>query len=151
MTDPATLTASAIATLAFQKFMETSAGKLAEKFSEMAIARMDDLLKRIWAKLRGRPRVEEIKAAVEKTHNITAEQVNQIAAYLQVAMDDDPQFANEIRLLAQEINAGKLLDQSHMTQNIIGDHAKGWQTNVEGGTAYIGDITIHQSQPPANS
>lgn len=151
MADPVTLTAGAIASLAFQKFMETSAGKLAEKFSEMAIARMDDLLKRIWAKLRGRPRVEEVKASIEKTHKITADQVNQIAAYLQVAMDEDPQFANEIQLLAEEINAGKLIDQSHMTQNIIGEHAKGWQAKVEGGTAYIGDITIHQTQPPANS
>lgn len=33
-------------------------------------------------------------------------------------MDEDPQFANDIRLLAQEINAGKRIDQSHMTQNI---------------------------------
>jgi hypothetical protein len=56
-------------------------------------------------------------------------------------MDEDPQFANDIRILAQEINAGKLVDQSHMTQNIY-DQAKGWQTKVEGGTAYIGEIHI---------
>jgi len=95
--------------------------------------------------------VEEIKASIEKTHKITAEQVSQIAAYLQVAMDEDPQFAAELQVMANEINAGKLIDQSHMTQNIIGEHAKGWQTKVEGGTAYIGDITIHQTQPPAKS
>lgn len=146
MVDPVTtLTASAIATLAFQKFLETGAGELAKKFSTEAIAKMETLLKRIWVKLRGKPRVEEVKAAIDQTHKITPEQVNQITAYLQVAMDEDPQFANDIRLLAQEINAGKLVDQSHMTQNLY-DEAKGWQTKVEGGTAYIGEIHI-QGKP----
>ncbi len=147
MTDPAALTASAIATLACQKFLEAGAGELAKKFSTEAIAKMETLLERIWAKLMGKPRVEEVKVAIDRTHKITPEQVNQIAAYLQVAMDEDPQFANDIRRLAQEINAGKLVDQSHMTQNSIGGQAKGWQTKVEGGTAYIGDIHINQ-QPP---
>jgi hypothetical protein len=146
MADPVTtLTASAIATLALQKFIESGAGELAQKFSTEAIAKMDTLLKRIWARLRGRPRVEEVKAAIDQTQKITPEQVNQIAAYLQVAMDDDPQFAADLRMLAQEINAGKLLDQSHMTQNNY-DQARGWQTKVEGGTAYIGEIHI-QGKP----
>ena len=142
MTDPATIwTASAIASLAFQKFIESGAGELAKKFSTEAIAKMDTLLKRIWGKLRGKPRIEEVKTAIDQTRNITPEQVNQIAAYLQVAMDEDPQFANDICLLAQEINAGKLIDQSNMTQ-VNYDQAKGWQTKVEGGTAYIGEINI---------
>ncbi|MEM8610426.1 MAG: hypothetical protein AAGF93_00295 [Cyanobacteria bacterium P01_H01_bin.105] len=146
MTDPATtLTASAIATLAFQKFLETGAGELAKKFSTEAIAKMDTLLKRIWAKLRGKPRVEEVKAAIDQTQKIAPEQVNQIAAYLQVAMDEDPQFARDIQMMAQEINAGKLVDQSSMTQNNY-DQAKGWQTKVEGGTAYIGEIHIQGKQ-----
>ena len=146
MTDPATIwTASAIATLAFQKLIESGAGELAKKFSPEAIAKMDTLLKRIWGKLRGKPRIEEVKTAVKQTQKITPEQVNQIAAYLQVAMDEDPQFANDVRLLAQEINAGKLIDQSTMTQNNY-DQARGWQTKVEGGTAYIGEIHI-QGKP----
>ncbi|MGJ3248445.1 MAG: hypothetical protein ACFE0I_20480 [Elainellaceae cyanobacterium] len=106
---------------------------------------MDTLRKRIWSKLQGKPRVENVKAAIEQNHNITPEQVNQIAAYLQVAMDEDPQFASDIRMLAQEINAGKLIDQSNMTQHNY-DQAKGWQTKVEGGTAYIGEIHI-QGKP----
>ena len=146
MADPVTtLTASAIATLAFQKFIESGAGELAKKFSTEAIAKIDMLLKRIWAKLRGEPRVEAVKAMLDQKHQISPEQVNQIAAYLQVAMDKDPQFANDIQSLAQEINAGKLIDQSNMTQNIY-DQAKGWQTKVEGGTAYIGEIHV-QGKP----
>jgi hypothetical protein len=120
MADPVTtLTASAIATLAFQKFIDSAAGELAKKFSTEAIAKMDTLLKRIWAKLRGKPWVEEVKATLDQTHTITPEQVNQIAAYLQVAMDEDPQFARDVQMLAQEINAGKLIDQSNMVQKVI--------------------------------
>jgi hypothetical protein len=146
MTDPISLTASTIATLAFQKFIESSAGELAKKFTTDAIAKMESLLKRIWTKLRGKPRVEEVKALIEQNHKITPEQINQVAAYLQVSMDDDPQFADEIRLMAQQINAGKIQDNSSMVQNIY-DQAKGWQTRVEGGTAYVGEIHIQQ-QPP---
>jgi hypothetical protein len=80
MTDPVTaLTASAIASLAFQEFVKSGAGDLAKRFTGEAIA--------------------------------------------------------------QEINAGKLLDQSSMTQNNY-DNARGWQTKVDGGTAYIGEIHI---------
>ena len=60
-------------------------------------------------------------------------------------MDEDSDFSDEIRMLAQEINAGKIIDQSNMTQNNF-DQAKGWQTKVEGGTAYIGEIHI-QGKP----
>jgi methionine synthase II (cobalamin-independent) len=77
MADPVTtLTASAIATLAFQKFIESGAGELAKKFSTEAIAKMDTLLKRVWSKLRGKPRVEEVKAVIEQSYKITPEQVN---------------------------------------------------------------------------
>lgn len=146
MADPVTtLTARAIATLAFQKLIDSAVGELAKKFSTEAIAKMDTLLKRIWAKLRGKPRVEEVRTTIDQTHKITPEQVNQIAAYLQVAMDEDPQFARDIQMLAQEINAGKLIDQSNMVQNNY-DQARGWQTKVEGGTAYIGEIHI-QGKP----
>lgn len=148
MADPVTLSAGAIATLAFQKFMEAGAGELAKKYTTNAIAQMESLLKRIWTKLRGKPRIEEVKASLEKTHKITPEQINQIAAYLQVAIDDDPQFADEIRLMAQQINAGKIQDNSSMVQN-NSDNAKGWQTKVEGGTAYIGEIYIHGKSPEA--
>ncbi|MGJ3254565.1 MAG: hypothetical protein ACFE0J_26050 [Elainellaceae cyanobacterium] len=60
MADPVTtLTASAIAPLAFQKFIESGAGELAKRFSTEAISKMDTLRKRIWSKLQGKPRVED--------------------------------------------------------------------------------------------
>lgn len=148
MTDPLSLTAGAIATVALQKFVESGAGKLGEKYTVDAIAKMESLLKRIWAKLRGKPRVEEIKTSIEQSKPVTPEQINQLAAYLQVAMDDDPQFAGEIRLLAQQINAGKIQDNSSMVQN-NSDSGKGWQTKVEGGTAYIGENHFYGKPPEA--
>ena len=74
-------------------------------------------------------------------------ELDRLVAYIQVAMDDDPQFADEVRLMAQEINAGKIQDYSSMSMNVY-DNAKGWQTKVEGGTAYIGDIQIYQGDLP---
>lgn len=50
-----TLTASAIASLAFQEFIKSGAGELAKKFTTEAIAKMDDLRKLLWARLRGQP------------------------------------------------------------------------------------------------
>ena len=70
MSDPVLLTAGAIATIALQKFLESGAGKLGEKYTMEAIAKMESLLKRIWTKLRGKPRIEEVKASVEKTQKI---------------------------------------------------------------------------------
>lgn len=149
MTDPASLTAGAIATVAFQKFIESGAGELGKKYTMEAISKMESLLKRIWTKLRGKPRIEEVKASLEQTHKIAPEQINQIAAYLQVAMDDDPQFADEIRLMAQQINAGKIQDNSSMVQNISGNDNEVWQTKVEGGTAFIGKNYIQGKSPEA--
>ncbi len=137
------LSAGAIAALAFQKFLESSVGEVAKKFTETAIAKMDELRKKIWMKLRGKPGAEKALAAVETGSKAD---LDNVAAYLQVAMAEDPRFAAEMRVLAQEINAGKLVDQSSMAQT-NSDNAKGWQTKVEGGTAYIGEIHI-QGQPP---
>lgn len=138
MADPITLSAAAIATLAFTKMLE----KTVEKFTEGALTKMDVLRQKIWDKLRGNPRAENALTAVEQGNK---DELQRLAVYLQDAMADDPQFANEVQLLAQEIHAGKLQDNSQMTQSNY-DNARGWQTKVEGGTAYIGEI--HFNQPP---
>jgi hypothetical protein len=61
-------------------------------------------------------------------------------------MEDDLQFADDVRILANEINAGKLIDNSSMTTNVY-DHAKAWVTKVEGSVAYIGEINISEKRP----
>jgi len=134
--DPITLSASAIASLAFNKILEKSV----DKFTEAALAKMDELRRKIGDKLRGDLRAEKAFAAVEQG---SKPDLDRLAVYLHDEMDEDQQFASEIQALAQEIHAGKLQDNSSMTQN-NSDNAKGWQTKVEGGTAYFGEIHINQ-------
>lgn len=148
MTDPGTaLTASMIATLAFQKFIESSAGELAKKFSTEAIVKMDTLQKCIWRKLRSKSRIDALREASTRTGKITPEQIDQIVAYLQVAMDEDPQFATEIQSLAQNINEGRLVDQipvaqTMMIQNNHGSVHTSQVTVTNQSTAYFGGIHI---------
>jgi hypothetical protein len=145
MAEPVTtIAASTIATLAFQKFIESGAGELAKKFTGAAIVKMDELRQKIWDKLRGRsPRVDEALTQAEQGDRAA---LTTIARNLDVAMDEDLDFAREVQAITQAINAGKLLDQSSMTM-YISDHARGWQTKVEGGTAYIGEQHFNEKSP----
>ncbi|MBV8885043.1 MAG: hypothetical protein JO235_13750 [Chroococcidiopsidaceae cyanobacterium CP_BM_RX_35] len=140
MVEPVSLTAAAIATLAFTKFLESGSGELGKKFTEAAIAKMEQLRQKIWEKLRGNVKAERALGAVEEQGSQA--ELGRVTVYLQDEMDDDSQFAAEVQALAQQINAGKLQDNSTMVMNIH-DQAKGWQTKVEGGTAYIGEINFH--------
>lgn len=90
------LTAGTIATLAFTKVFETSV----EKFTEAAIAKMDVLRKKIWDKLRGNFKAESALTAAEKG---SKSDLDRVAAYLQVVMDEEPEFAKEVQTLAKEI------------------------------------------------
>jgi hypothetical protein len=62
MTDLVTaLTASAIATLAFQEFVKSGAGNLGKRFTGEAIARMWQLRELIWNQLAGKhPAADEV-------------------------------------------------------------------------------------------
>lgn len=129
------LTAGTIATLAFTKAFE----KTIEKFTEAALLKMDTLRKKIWEKLQINPNAEKALNAVEDGNK---DELKNVKIYLEHAMLEDKQFGAEVQALAQEINTGKLQDNSHMTQ-YNSDNAKGWQTKVEGGTAYVGEINFH--------
>jgi hypothetical protein len=137
MTDPVTaMTASAIASLAFQEFVKSGAGDLAKRFTGEAIAKMGQLRDLIWNKLKGNPDAEE---ALQNVQAGLEEEVSDVATYLKSAMKNDQDFAAQVQAIAKEIHAGKLQDNSSMVQN-NSENARGWQTKVEGGTAYIGDI-----------
>lgn len=135
------LTVSLIAKLAFQKFLESGSEDLGKKFTQEALSKMDRLRKLIWDKLKGNPKPQE---ALNKVEQGSKPDLERVISYLQVAMDEDDLFAEQVQTLATEINAGKIQDNSSMTQ-INQDNAKGWQTKVEGGTAYIGEIHINDS------
>jgi hypothetical protein len=139
MTDPIMFKASEIVTLVFQEFIKSGAGELAKKFTGEAIAKMGQLLELIWSRLTGKYPAAE--TALEQAKADEQEGIDTITALLGVEMLDK-EFAGQVRAIAQEINAGKILDQSSMVQN-NSDNARGWQTKVEGGTAYIGENHIH--------
>jgi hypothetical protein len=135
MTDPVTaLTAGAIASLAFQEFIKSGVGELAKRFTAGAISKMKDLRGLIQQRLQGNP---DAIAAMEQAQNGEEEEILDVATYLKAEMKKDPNFAAQVQAIAQEINAGKLQDNSSMVQNNF-DHAIGFQTKVEGGTANIG-------------
>jgi hypothetical protein len=143
MADP--LTAGALVALAAQKFVESSAGELAKKFTTEAIAKIPELWQQIKNKLQGRS--AKVDEALVKLESGDRSGIDTVTKNLDVVLDDEPEFANELKLLAQTIQAGKIQDNSTMTQN-NSDNAKGWQTKVEGGTAYIGEIHIQHGQTP---
>jgi hypothetical protein len=141
MTDPITaLTVGTIASLAFQEFVKSGAGELAKKFTGEAIAKMGQLRELILNRLTGKH--SAIDEAIEKAKAGEKEGIENVAAFLNSELLIDKEFAGQVQAIAQEINAGKLLDQSSMTQNNY-DNARGWQTKVDGGTAYIGEIHIN--------
>ena len=145
MVDPATaataLTAAKIAELAFTKFIESSAGEAAKKFTETAIARMNDLRKTIWAKLRGKsPNIDE---ALTKAEQGDRAAIDTVAKYLDVAMVDNPNFAAEVRAIAHEITTlQQYQDNSTMTQNNYG--GTNYQTKTgDNNTNFFGGTHNH--------
>lgn len=94
-----TLTAAAIAKLAFDAAIQTGAGKLTEAAIEKG--------KQLWQKIRGKVKEEGASetalAEVEKERSPKILE-QQVVPFLQVAMLKDPQFAQEIQNIAQQIN-----------------------------------------------
>jgi hypothetical protein len=145
MTDP--LTTSLLVTLAVQEFVKSGAGDLAKRFTAEAISKIPILWEKIKTRLMGKS--AKVDEALTKIENGDATAIETITKNLDVVLDEYPNFAEELKILAQTIQAGKIQDNSSMIQN-NSDNAKGWQTKVEGGTAYIGEIHINQVQTPKN-
>lgn len=147
--DPvSTLTAAAIAELAFKKFIESSAGELAKKFTEGAIAKMDTLRQKIVEKLQGKVKAEQAIATLETGSKAGIEQ---LSPYLHIAMDDDPEFAETLQRLAQEILVLTRTEGRNI-QNIYG--GQGFQVNdptapvIQGGSGNV--ININYGTPPSH-
>lgn len=141
MPDPVTMTASAIATLAFQEFVKSGAGELAKKFTAEAILNMGQLRDLVWKRLTGKHAIAE--EALAKAKAGEQEGIDTVATLLGVEMLDKV-FAEQVNAIAQEINAGKIFDQSSMIMN-VNDQATGYQIKNEGGENYTGNITINKT------
>ncbi|MEP0909763.1 hypothetical protein NDI45_02385 [Leptolyngbya sp. GB1-A1] len=142
MVEPVTaITASVIANLAFQKFVEAGVGKVAEKLTEGAVAKMDELRKLIWNKLRGRS--PNIDFALEKVEQGDKAALNTIAKNLDVVMDEDPEFATQVQTIAHEITLMLVEDNSSTVQNNYG--GTNYQNVIKGAynTNFIGGEHHH--------
>ena len=94
-----TLTAGALAKLAFDAVIQTGAGKLTEAALEKG--------KQLWQKIRGKVKEEgATEAALVEVENKKSQEIleQQVVPFLQVAMLKDPQFAQEIQNIAQQFN-----------------------------------------------
>ncbi|MEA5592839.1 CHAT domain-containing protein [Rivularia sp. UHCC 0363] len=115
-----------IASLAFSRILEKSE----DKYTEDALAKIDELKQIIGEKFQGNSRAEKAFTAVEQG---SKDYLDRVVTYLNEEMDEDPQFASQIQALAQEIKAGKKQDNRANIQNNY-DNAKGLLAT--GGTNY---------------
>ncbi len=146
--EPATLTAAAIATLAFSKAIE----KTAETLTASVLNKLNNLREKIWQRFKGNQKLEQTLAKAQKEGSKA--DVDLITAYLQVAMDTDAKFAQDIQQLAQEINQEINIDtiEGRNVQNVYGGEA--FQSNdanaptFQGGSGH--NITFnHYNTPPS--
>lgn len=99
--EPATLAAGAIAKIAFDEFAKAGAGELAKKTVGGAIELVKTLRDKISAKFTGNAKAEAALAQVEQEGTPMA--IEKVGKYLDLEMDDDQEFATEIRQIAQQI------------------------------------------------
>lgn len=141
MAEPISLTVGAIVALAFTKFLESSAGEAAKKLTPAVLDKIENLRKRIWAKLRGIPEVDALNATAEQGGAITDQQIQLLTPHLEAAMKADPEFAQEVQHIAhqinQDINVGDILGKN--IQNVYGGSPV--QINDPKTPVFTGDIS----------
>jgi uncharacterized membrane protein YheB (UPF0754 family) len=146
MVDPVTtLTAGAITTLAFQKFVEAGSGELAKKFTESLVLKLETLRKKILEKLSGKS--ERVDEAIERVGQGDLPALDLVSKYLDVAMEDDPYFATEIQTIAHNITLelDQNQDNSNLTQTNYG--GTNYQTKTgKDNTNFIGGTHQHGSR-----
>ncbi len=99
------ITVATIVALVFQTTVE--------KFTEAALEKINTLRQIIWNKLKANPKDEKALQAAEKGSKTDLEKV---ADYLKVAMNDEADFAEKVKGLATEIQSLKIQDNSSMNQ-----------------------------------
>ena len=125
-------TAAKILEIAVGGMIEDGAGKL----MEIAIEKVNPLRQKIWNKLRGNPDAERAMKAVEQG---SKPELVQVTEYLQACMDKEPAFAEEIQMMAKEIQLINTQDNSRTQINR--DNAKGYQVEtVNSESVQFGDI-----------
>ena len=138
MTDP--LSAAAIATLIFT----TAVGKLTEALTEDARKQLGQKLQALKQllsnKFQGRA-----KSALVSADKGDETSISKVSSYLDIAMDEDAEFAQQVQTLAQDIQQLISIDQGQgqNIQNVFG--GEGNQVNSPDGPVVMGGSgnTIH--------
>jgi hypothetical protein len=121
--DPATLTVGAIISLILNKVLDTGTGKL----TEAGLEKLNQLRQRVQKKFQGNDKV----LATLDPANAKAEGTEEtLKSYLQVSMDTDPNFDQDVRQLAAQIY------QEIQVENTQGRNV---QQNFEGTNTQIND------------
>ena len=104
MTEP--LTAGLLITLAVQEFVKSGTGDLAKRFTAEALAKIPILWEKIKTRLTGKsPKVDEALAKVESGDSTA---IATLTKNLDVILDEDSLFAEELQILGQAIQAGEI-------------------------------------------
>lgn len=143
MVDPVSaLTAGVIVDLAARKFIESGAGKLAEKFTESAIQKMGELWQRIKTRLGGKSeKLDEAMVKLEQGDRAAQELVTK---YLDVAMMDYPEFAEEVQQLAHQITLEQKQDNSSMNAYNYGSGTVYQTKTGDDNTNFFGGTHHHE-------
>jgi hypothetical protein len=102
-----TLTASEITILAFQEFILSGKDKITNKFTEEATTKIRQLRELIWICLTEKH--PATNAILRQAEDNQKEGIDITIALLSLEMRDE-KFNSKIQIIAQEINAGKLLN-----------------------------------------
>ncbi|MEP0753044.1 hypothetical protein NDA03_12570 [Trichocoleus sp. Lan] len=124
-------TAAKIAEIAFGGMIEGGAGKL----TEIAIEKVNLLRQKIWNKLRGNPDAERAIKAVEQG---SKSELVQVTEYLQACMVKEPAFAEEIQIMAKEIQISNTQDNSR-TQTFQDNEKVYYAEKVDAQDVQFGD------------
>lgn len=146
MADPVTtLTAGAILALAFKKFVEAGSSELAKKFTESLVLKLETLRKKILEKLSGES--EQVDEAIKRVGQGDRPSLDVLSKYLDVAMEDDPNFATEIRTIAHNITLelDQIQDNSSLTQINYGGTNYQTKTGMDN-TNFFGGTHQHGSR-----
>ena len=140
MTDP--ITATVIATIAFTKLTETLSEKLGESVYLQVSRQVKTLRELIAKRFTGNDKAE---VALAKAENGSEDGVADVAKILQPVIEADPVYGEELKTLTQEIQQQINIESmsGEQIQNNYG--GTNFQTKVEGGEVYQGNITINKT------
>ena len=104
MTEP--LTTGLLITLAVQEFIKSGTGDLAKRFTAEALAKIPILWEKIKTRLMGRS--AKVNEAIAKVESGDSTAVETLTKNLDVILDEDSLFAEELQILGRAIQAGQI-------------------------------------------